>query len=62
MSIRMLAIELYQTMKQVGELEKELKMLASDAPARGQVENNLRLAKAELNRLKAMLEGAKDNP
>jgi CHASE3 domain sensor protein len=58
MSIRMLAVELYRVMKQVEELEKKLRALASDAPERGQLEDDLRLANAERNRLKAMLEGA----
>lgn len=53
----MLAIELYRTMKQVDGLEEKLKTLASDAPERGQLDEQLRLAKAERNCIKAMLEG-----
>lgn len=61
MSIRMLAIELYRTIRQVEELEKKLKTLAADAPERGDIENHLRLARAERNRIRTMLEGAKES-
>jgi hypothetical protein len=61
MSIRMLAIELYRTIRQVEELEKRLETLAADAPERGDIENDLRLARAERNRIRVLLEGAKDS-
>ena len=48
-------------MKQVEELEKRLETLAADAPERGDIENDLRLARAERNRIRAMLEGAKES-
>jgi len=59
MSIRMLAAELYRSMKQVEELEKRLEILAPDAPEKGQVLDELRRAKAERERIRAMMEGAK---
>ncbi|NLI34437.1 MAG: hypothetical protein GX422_16875 [Deltaproteobacteria bacterium] len=59
MSIRMLAVELYRSMKQVEELEKRLEILAPDAPEKGQVLDELRRAKAERERIRAMMEGAK---
>ncbi|NLI81896.1 MAG: hypothetical protein GX443_09450 [Deltaproteobacteria bacterium] len=59
MSIRMLAVELYRAMKRVEELEKSLEALASDAPEVGQVMDELRRARAERDRVRAMMEGAK---
>ncbi len=55
----MLAVELYRSMKQVEELEKRLEILAPDAPEKGQVLDELRRAKAERERIRAMMEGAK---
>lgn len=55
----MLAAELYRSMKQVEELEKRLEILAPDAPEKGQVLDELRRAKAERERIRAMMEGAK---
>lgn len=55
----MLAVELYRSMKRVAELEKKLGILAPDAPEKGQVLDELRRAKAEHERIRAMMEGAK---
>lgn len=59
MSVRTLAIEVYRAMKEVEELEKKLESLPSVSSARKDVEEELRQARAEHARLKAMLEGAK---
>jgi hypothetical protein len=58
MSIRLIARELYQLEKTVERLEKHLK----EAPA-GQKENlqeQLRKARAERNRMRRILEGSKE--
>jgi hypothetical protein len=59
MSIRILARELYQVMKEVEQLEKELKGLVPGAPQRYEWERKLLAARAEERRIKAMLDGAK---
>jgi len=61
MSIRMLAKELYRTMKEVEHLEKELKGQAPGMPKRAELERQLLQARAELGRIKAMLDGAKED-
>lgn len=61
MSIRMLASELYRAIKEVKELETKLKSLGLTAPNRSEVEDQLRRAKAERDRLRFLLEGAKEN-
>lgn len=60
MSIRMLAIELYRVMRRVQELEKALEAMNPGSPEREQTREELRIVRAEENRLKAMLEGAKE--
>lgn len=60
MSVRMLAVELYRTMRQVEELEKKLKALSSQTAERRELEEELRKTRAEEKRLRAMLEGAKE--
>ncbi len=61
MSIRMVAVELYRVMKQIEKLEKELENLEAGSRGRGEIEKNLRKARAEEDRLKKMIEGAKGN-
>jgi hypothetical protein len=56
----MLAVELYRVMRHVEELEKKLRLPASSSEREG-LEQELRRARAERDRIKAMLEGAKDN-
>jgi hypothetical protein len=60
MSIRMLAIELYRVMRRVQELEKALEGMNPGSPEREKTQEELRHVRAEENRLKTMLEGAKD--
>ncbi len=55
----MLAKELYRVMKEVEQLENELAGLAPGAPGRAALERRLYAARAELGRIKAMLDGAK---
>ena len=59
MPIRMIAQELYQLLQEVERLEREL----ANAPFEKQadIKNLLRKAKAERNRLRAILEGKKDH-
>jgi hypothetical protein len=61
MSIRMVAIELYRVKKEIEGLERELKGLKPDSPARAELEKKLVVAGAEHARLKKMLDGAKDS-
>lgn len=61
MSIRMLASELYRSMKEVEQLEKKLRSLGPTAPERAELEDRLRRAKVERNRLRGYLEGAKED-
>lgn len=57
MAIRMIAEELYRTIKEVGELEKALR----NAPygRRAELEDRLRKARAEEGRLRGILESKK---
>lgn len=59
MSIRHLAQELYRAMKQVEALERELKEVAPEAAKRNELEQQLRGARAEVRRIRSLLEGAK---
>lgn len=59
MSLRSTARELYRVMKQVQELEKQLESPASGSPQRDRLEDELRVARAERDRIKNMLDGAK---
>ncbi len=60
MSIRMLAVELYRVMKRVEELERKLKNLQPGSPEREEVEDQLRVNRAEERRLKSLIDGAKN--
>ncbi len=59
MPIRMIAKELYSLMQEVEKLEKQL----NNAPLEkhGEIKDKLRIKKAELNRMRAVLEGKKDS-
>jgi hypothetical protein len=59
MSIRMLAKELYRAMKEVEQLEEVLHGLAPAIPKRAELERQLLETRAEVGRIKAMLDGAK---
>lgn len=60
MSIRMLAIELYRVMREIEELEKKIKATPLNAPEREKLQNQLKDARNERDRIRAMLEGAKE--
>jgi hypothetical protein len=61
MSIRMLAVELYRVKKEVEELEKKIENLSTDSPEKESLKWRLREGKAEHDRLKALMEGAKES-
>ena len=58
MPIRMIAQELYQLLQEVEKIEKQLKYAPSEK--HGEIKDKLRKKKAELNRMRAVLEGKKD--
>jgi hypothetical protein len=60
MSIRLLARELYQVAKLVEELDQALLDSRLNGPERQRVAEELRLARAERDRLRAILDGAKE--
>jgi len=60
MSIRMVAVELYRVMKQIEEFEEKLDSLSTGSKERLELDRELKKARAEKDRLKKMLEGAKD--
>lgn len=60
MSIRLIAKDLYRLQKEVEEAEKELDH-ASEAE-RQELEDRLRKVKAERDRMRKILEGAKEQP
>jgi len=60
MSIRLIAQELYRLEKEVSVIEKLL--FSARAEDRDELKDRLRKVKAERNRAKKMLEGAKDEP
>lgn len=60
MSIRMLAVELYRVMKRVEELERKLTTLQPGSPEKEEVEDDLRVTRAEERRLKSLIQGAKE--
>jgi hypothetical protein len=62
MSIRMLARELYQAAKHVEELETRLRDPSLDDAEKLWLEQEIRIVRAEHDRLRAMLEGAKEGP
>lgn len=60
MSLRMIARDLYQFQQEVDRLEKQLKTCP---PAeREELEDQLRKARAERDRVKRLLEGSKEEP
>ena len=56
----MVAVELYRVMKQIEGLEKKLQSLKPGSLERGEIEDQLRKTRSEKDRLKSMMEGAKD--
>lgn len=60
MSLKMIARDLYRLQQEVVRLESELK--ACPVANREGLEEELRKAKAERDRVKRMLEGAKEEP
>jgi hypothetical protein len=58
MPIRMIAQALYQSIREVERLEKELKSVPFEQHA--SIKDRLRKAKAERDRLRAILEGKKE--
>ena len=60
MSLRMIARDLYRLQQEVDRLERQLK----DCPPAGReaLEDQLRKARAERDRVKRMLEGTKEEP
>ena len=59
MSIRMIAKELYLLQQEVDKIEKQIQ--ESPKSKRPELEEMLRKAKAERNRMKSILEGQKRN-
>jgi len=59
MSLRMVAVELYRVMKEVEGLERKLESLDTRPQEKQGIEDTLRKARAEMVRLKKMVEGAK---
>lgn len=60
MSIRMIARDLYRARKEVERLENEL--IKATGERKDQTADLLRKAKAELERMKGILEGSKESP
>jgi hypothetical protein len=60
MSVRMIARDLYRLQQDVDRLESQLK--ACPPARREELEDHLRRTKAERDRVKRMLEGAKEEP
>ena len=60
MSVRMIARDLYRLQQEVDRLES--RRLSCPYETRDQVEDELRKAKAERDRVKRMLEGTKEEP
>lgn len=59
MSIRMVAAELYRVMREIEALERKLENLEAGSGEAEQIANQLREARAQRDRLKKMIEGAK---
>ena len=57
----MVAVELYRIMKQIDEFEEKLECLRAGSHEREETGKKLREAKVLKDRLKKMLEGAKDD-
>ncbi len=64
MAVRYLAHELYRLSRRVEELEVSLAGLGPDAPLaeRNRLETELRVARGERDRYRAMLEAKKEKP
>jgi hypothetical protein len=60
MSVRMIARDLYRLQQEVLRLESQLK--ACPPARREELEDQLRKSRAERDRVKRMLEGAKEEP
>lgn len=60
MSIRLLARELYRLRQEVERLERELTSAATGQEEK--IEAKLRTARADRDRLRAILDGQKDSP
>jgi len=60
MSVRMIARDLYRLQKEVDRLESQVK--ACPPAKREELEDDLRKVKAERERVKRILEGAKEEP
>ena len=60
MSIRLIALELYRLEREVNAVEKE--MASARDENRDELKDRLRKIKAERNRVRKMLEGAKEEP
>jgi hypothetical protein len=62
MSIRLIAVDLYQVMKEVEALEKQIEELPpSQQVRRSELSEQLRRARAEQERIRKILEGAKSS-
>lgn len=59
MSVRMLAAELYRMMRAVESKESELALLPPNAPEKAEIERELRALRAERDRIRKILDGAK---
>jgi predicted RNase H-like nuclease (RuvC/YqgF family) len=59
MSVRMLAAELYRVMKEVESMENTLASLAPNEPEKAELERELRALRAERDRIRKILDGAK---
>jgi hypothetical protein len=59
MSVRMLAAELYRMMKEVESMESRLASLAPNAPEKADIERELLALRAERDRIRKILDGAK---
>jgi len=57
MPIRMIALELYRLIQEVESLEEKIKSTPYEKQA--EIKDRLRKAKAEMNRMQAILEGEK---
>ncbi len=60
MSIRLIAKELYRLRQEVEKLEEQIKSLPVERQAR--IKDSLRKLRAEQERMRRMLEGAKEPP
>ncbi|MGA3117714.1 MAG: hypothetical protein ABSF90_25180 [Syntrophobacteraceae bacterium] len=61
MSLRMVAVELYRVMKKIEELVKELESLEAGSQQKLEIDKDLREARVQKDRLKKMIEGAKND-